>query len=133
MSVVGKGWPPKRFTRRRRVSNKMWGGCRYYTNRAIEAVPRVVPITSRKRFDAFGNRGSDHFYLNVRADAVDRGISNSRVNAIWIARACGHPSPAHITDYGTWTTTRHGRRYQHQLIWSTHGSGPHLHYGVHRI
>lgn len=131
--IAGKGRPPKRHTRRRRLSNRMWGGCRFYTNRAIEAVDRRIPITSRKRFELFGNRGSDHFFLNRRADAVDRGAANSRSNAVRIARACGHPNPEAVTDFGTWTTSRNGRRFQHQLIWSTHGTGPHLHYGVHRL
>lgn len=133
MALTGTGWPPQRHTRRRRLSNAMWGGSRFYTNRAIEAVPRAVPVTSRKRFEPFGNRGSDHFYLNVRADAVDRGIANSRTYAYLIAKACGHPDPDRVVDYGTWTTRRNGRRFQHQLIWSTHGTGPHLHYGVHRV
>ena len=133
MALTGTGFPPPRGTRRRRLSNRMWGGCRFYTNRAIEAVDRDIPITSRKRFESFGNLGSDHFFLNLRADAADRGVANSRSNAVRIARATGHPNPDNVTDYGTWTTTRNGRRFQHQLIWSTHGTGPHLHYGVHRI
>ena len=131
--ITGTGRPPARGTRRRRLSNWMWGGSRFYTNLAIEAVRRDIPVTSRKRFVSFGNRGSDHFYLNVRADAVDRGVANSRANAVRIARACAHPNPEAVTDFGTWTTTRNGRRFQHQAIWSTHGTGPHLHYGVHRV
>lgn len=133
MALDGTGWPPRRRTRRRWLSNHMWGGSRFYTNRAIEAVPKYIPITSRKRFVSFGNRRSDHFYLNVRADAVDRGVADARWAAVLIAQACGHPTPVGVKDYGTWQTTRDGKRFQHQLIWSTHGTGPHLHYGCHRV
>jgi hypothetical protein len=132
MALTGTGWPPPRNTLRRRLSNAMWGGSRFYTNRAIEAVSRSIPITSRKRWQTFGNPGSDHFAGNLLADAVDRGVANSRANAVRIARACGHPNPSGVMDFGTWTTRRNRRTYVHQLIWSTHGTGPHLHYGVHR-
>lgn len=133
MALDGKGWPPRRGTRRRKLSNAMWGGSRFYTNRAIEAVSASVPITSRKRRFSFGNRGSDHFFLNLRADAVDRGITNSRASAVRVAKATGHPDPENVKDFGTWVTKRNRKSFEHQLIWSTHGTGPHLHYGVHRV
>jgi hypothetical protein len=132
-AVDGTGWPPPRRTTRRKLSNAMWGGSRFYTNRAIEAVSRSIPITSRKRRSPFGNPRSDHYILNTGADAVDRGVGNSRSNAVKVARATGHPDPENVRDFGTWVTRRNGKAYQHQLIWSTHGTGPHLHYGVHRI
>ncbi len=133
MARTGTGRPPRRGTRRRKLSNRMWGGARFYTNRAIEAVSATIPVTSRKRWELFGNPGSDHYAGNVRADAVDRGTTNNRDAAVLVARACGHPNPPAVRDFGTWTTVRKGKTYQHQLIWSTHGTGPHLHYGVHRV
>lgn len=135
--ITGTGRPAKRNSRRRKLSNRRWGGSRFFTNRAIEHVDKIRSrprITSRKRWGLFGNPGSDHFIGNRNADAVDFALIDDHAAATSLARHLGwRGKQAEFPDFGTWTSTRNGRRYQHQLIAGTHGTGPHLHYGVHRI
>lgn len=134
--IAGTGRPAKRNTRRRRLSNRMWGGSRFYTNRAIEFVDQIrgrPRITSRKRFELFGNPGSDHFIGNRNADAVDFALVDDHDAATRLAKHLGWGGAGPFPDFATWTTTRNGQRFQHQAIAGTHGTGPHLHYGVHRI
>ena len=134
--IAGTGRPPKRSTRRRRRSNARWAGSRFFTNRAIEHIDRIrnrPTITSRKRLTAFGNPQSDHWIRNRTADAVDFALVNDHAAATSLARRLGWDGGGTFPDFGTWTTTRDGATYHHQLIAGTHGTGPHLHYGVRRV
>lgn len=135
--ITGKGRPAQRGTKRRRISNHMWGGSRFYTNRAIEFIDKVRSpnpvITSRKRFQIFGNSRSDHSVKNLRADAVDFDLIEDHDAATKLAKHLGWGGTGQIPDFSTWTTERKGKRYQHQVIAKDHGTGPHLHYGLHRI
>ncbi len=65
------------------------------------------------------------------ADAVDFGIAEAHGLKHELSRKLG--GPATLPDYGTFHTRRKGRTYRHQLIAGTHGTGPHLHYGVERV
>lgn len=95
-----------------------------------------IPPTSRKRWETFGNPGSDHWAGNYSADALDGGIANAQ----WLHgeladefRRKGvplNPSPA---DYRLcYCTAPNGNRYRFQGIAATHGTGPHYHSGVKR-
>ena len=137
MALTGTGWPPRRGTLRRRLSNRKWGGSRFYTNRAIEAVSRRKRITSRKRWSLFGNPGSDHFAGNLLADAGPRGHQRPRRGREH--RPCLRPprprERPRLRYLGHLPAHPQGGRvhtFVHQLIWSNHGTGPHTHYGVHR-
>lgn len=127
--------PPRRGTRRRRISNRLWGGSRFLTNRVIEYVnsqTSKAPVTSRKRWELFGNPGSDHYRGNRSADAVDFGIAN----ATWLRDAISHRfgGPKTLPDFGTFIAKdQKGRSYRVQVISGTHGTGPHLHVGVKRL
>jgi len=116
---------------RRATSDRLWGGSRYYTNRAIRLVGERALVTSRKRWATFGNPGSDHHRSQTAADAVDFGTANNHVLKNEVARHNG--SGGDVADFGTWLTERNGRTYRHQAIAGTHGTGPHFHYGVKRI
>jgi hypothetical protein len=116
---------------RRLAEDRLWGGSRYYTNRAIAIVGDRAPVTSRKRVATFGNPGSDHHVSATVADAVDFGTVENHALKNELSRKLGGPNT--IADYGTFTTRRNGRTYRHQLIAGTHGTGPHLHYGVRRV
>lgn len=134
MAITGIGRPPRPGTRRRRLSNRMWGGSRYWTNRAIDAVPRMR-ITSRKRAVVLGgNRASDHNVFNLTADAVDLATTTGGDNARRIARALG------ITNYTTGNfnhyfvkRTRFSRTYRVQILWAVRGHFDHVHVGVRRV
>ena len=119
----------------RRVSDRRWGGSRYYTNRAHEVVGGRFARTSRKRPSwhplSRANPGSDHNMGNAGADASDYATVENHGLKNEISRANGGPNT--VADFQTWTTQRGGHTYVHQLIAGTHGTGPHLHYGVHRI
>lgn len=135
--ISGTGRPARRNSRRRRLSNRMWGGSRFFTNRAIEHVDKIRSrprITSRKRVSPFGNARSDHYVGNWAADAVDFALIDDHDAATSLARHLGwRGTQPTFPDYATWTSTRDGKRFQHQLIAGDHGTGPHLHYGVHRV
>ena len=137
MAVAGTGRPAPRGSGRRARSDKMWGGSRYYTNRAIEFIDSIKSpnpgIASRKRVSPFGNRGSDHFVGNIRADAVDFRLANDQQAATRLAKRFHWTGKGPFPSFATWRTRHNGKVYQHQLIWTTHGTGPHLHYGVHVV
>jgi hypothetical protein len=120
----------------------MWGGSRFYTNRAIEFIDSIrspnPAINSRKRFATFGNPGSDLHVSQIRADAVDFNLVEDHDAATKLARHFGWRGSGTFPDYGTFTTQRKvwplGRvhTFRHQIIAGTHGTGPHLHHGVER-
>lgn len=107
-----------------------WGGCRYVTKEVIAIVGDRAPVTSRKRSETYGNPGSDHHVSQTKADAVDFGTANNYRLAQEIRRRLG--ASGEHADYAHFYISRHGRRYRCQLIAGTHGTGPHLHFGVRR-
>lgn len=128
----------KRATRRRKRQRKIntrpgppgWGACRAVTDYVIAIVGHRARVTSRKR--AWGNLRSHHNVLRLRADAVDFGIANAHWLAQEIRRKLtGDPNARHV-DYQWFEFTLFGLRFRAQLIASTHGTGPHLHFGLER-
>lgn len=107
-----------------------WAGSRAVTNEIISIVNGRAPITSRKRNVTLGNPSSDHYVGNKTADAVDFGTANNHALKNEISRKLGGPSS--LPDYGSFYITRNGHRYRVQGIAGTHGTGPHLHFGVRR-
>lgn len=96
-----------------------------------------VPITSRKRWQTFGNPSSDHYLGNRDADAVDGGIANGYGLADRIKRALTDNPDAKFSDYEEFIVERSHtgskEQYRIQGIAGTHGTGPHLHWGVKRV
>lgn len=122
------------MTKRRRRSNNRWGGSRRITNEIIGIVGARARVTSRKRWELFGNPGSDHYRGNLTADAVDFGIATAYSLAREIAKKLGGEWSG---DYDSFTVSRRhrgqDRNYRVQIIAGTHGTGPHLHVGVKRV
>lgn len=113
---------------RRQRSDAQWGGARAITNEIIDIVNGRAPITSRKRWQLFGNPGSDHWRGKKNADAVDFGIAEAHWLKNEISRRLG--GPRELADYGSFFVERNGQTFRVQLIAGTHGTGPHLHAGV---
>lgn len=111
--------------------NARWAHCRGVTNEVIGIVGGRARVTSRKRWEIFGNPGSDHYRGNKTADAVDFGIAEAHSLKNEISRKLG--GPAILPDYGSFITTRDGRQFRVQIIAGKHGTGPHLHVGVKRV
>jgi hypothetical protein len=111
--------------------NAQWGGARQVTNEIIGIVNGRAPVTSRKRWELFGNPSSDHYRGNKDADAVDFGIAEAHWLKNEISRRLGGPSE--LADGGTFVIVRGGKTFRVQIIAGTHGTGPHLHVGVKRI
>jgi hypothetical protein len=109
----------------------LWGGSRQVTNEVVRIVAGRAPITSRKRWETFGNPMSDHYMGNETADAVDFGIAEAHWLKNEISRKLGGPSL--LADYGSFAIRRNGRTFRVQMIAGTHGTGPHLHVGVRRL
>ena len=114
---------------RRHVAKK-WGGCRLVTERIIDIVDGRAKVTSRKRWELFGNPSSDHYRGNKLADAVDFGTADNHALKNEISQGLGGPSQ--LADYQSFYISMDGMRFRVQAIAGTHGTGPHLHYGVAR-
>ena len=54
---------------RQRISDRLWGGSRAVTNEIIHIVGDRAEVTSRKRWELFGNPNSDHYVGKRNADA----------------------------------------------------------------
>jgi hypothetical protein len=96
-----------------------------------------APVTSRKRWDTFGNPSSDHYWGNRDADAADGG----RAEAYEIGRSVGEKITAaaqsgsvgysgYADDFKAYYVEFAGERFRVQIIARTHGTGPHIHTGV---
>lgn len=119
--------------KRRRYRSPLWAYSRGVTNRVIDIVREIHPnvrITSRKRWETFGNPDSDHHRLRLTADAVDFNLREAHETADKISRRLG--GPWNIQDYERFNIVHNGRTYRIQIIAGTHGTGPHLHVGVKR-
>lgn len=113
---------------RRQRSDAQWGGARAITNEIIAIVDGRAPVTSRKRWELFGNPGSDHWRGKENADAVDFGIAEAHELKNEISQRLGGPRV--LADYGSFFLERNGQTFRVQAIAGTHGTGPHMHWGV---
>jgi hypothetical protein len=100
------------------------------TNEVVRIVNGRASITSRKRWETFGNPSSDHYMRNLFADAVDFATVENHGLKNEIARRLG--GPHQVDDYENFFIHRKGKRFRVQIIAGTHGTGPHLHVGVSR-
>jgi hypothetical protein len=93
-----------------------------------------VPITSRLRAAnhplSIDNPSSDHNAGNTCNYALDGGTANNRTMAQKIKDALGSPGP--IVDLQFFNVSFAGHPFRIQIIFSTHGTGPHLHVGIRR-
>jgi hypothetical protein len=119
---------------RARREASQWGGSRGVTNRIVQIVNGRAPVTSRKRAasDPLSqqNPDSDHSAQNTTADAVDFGTANNFALRDEVMRKLGVHTG--IVDYGHYYILFNGGKYRVQPIAGTHGTGPHLHFGVRR-
>lgn len=128
---------------RKRYRRPEWAFCRGVTNRIIDIVVdikhpnwgpvrkrayRIWVVSSRKRWELFGNPDSDHYRGNKTADAVDFRLAEDFATRDRVMRRLGVSGP--IVDYGHYWITHNGGRFRVQPIAGTHGTGPHLHFGV---
>lgn len=114
------------------IGEGAWGGSKSIVMREIVPVIRAagIPVTSFKRWETYGNPSSDHYRGNRTAFAVDAGTANNRSLAVRVAKALGIPDADNLVEYRAYYIKRAGKTFRIQFIWSTHGTGPHLHIGV---
>lgn len=126
---------------RRRLRADRW---KYQGATAIikyEVIPLLVaagvPITSRKRWETFGNPDSDHYKGNRNADAADGGTAENYSLGSEIKQALTNNPQAKMVDYEEFIIERSHtgspETYRIQIIAGTHGTGPHLHIGCKRV
>lgn len=130
----------KKQRRKLKALAKRWDGCTAIL--VCEVVPFVTaftgaPVTSGKRWETFGNPGSDHYKGNKDADARDFGIANAYQTAQELRRLLTGDSSALHTDYENFYIVRTlpggiEATFRVQIIAGTHGTGPHLHVGIRR-
>lgn len=90
-------------------------------------------MTSGKRWETYGNPGSDHYAGNTTASARDFALNNDQDMARVLYGALTGNSPSSWPgDYSSFNIERYGATFRVQLIAVTHGTGPHLHCGVRR-
>lgn len=96
-----------------------------------------VPVTSRKRWQTFGNPSSDHWMGNRDADAVDGGTfaeNNELGSAIVTALKQRKSEMSSFAEFEiTRSHTGSAETYRVQVITEEHGTGPHIHIGVKRV
>lgn len=116
------------------ASNGLWGGSRYWTNRAVKIGDRFgAPVMSRKRTEALnGNTASDHNTWNRTADAVDLGTFSGADLAHAIARDFGIAGYS-TGNYNSYFVRRNGVTYRVQILWAVEGHFNHVHVGVRRV
>lgn len=96
-----------------------------------------VAVTSRKRWNPFGNRSSDHFLGNRDADAAD-GATHADNNQLGSEVATALKGRrTRMRGFVEFTITRKHtgseETYRIQIITEEHGTGPHIHTGCKRI
>lgn len=106
-----------------------------------EVVPVLVaagvPVTSRKRWNPFGNLSSDHFFGNRDADAVDGGTFNNNDelgSEVVTALKNRRSSMSGFIEFEIKRShTGSEETYRIQVITAQHGTGPHIHAGAKRV
>jgi hypothetical protein len=128
-------------TQRRRLRRDRWKMRGATAIIKYEVIPILaaagVPITSRKRWNPFGNRSSDHFLGNRDADAAD-GATHADNNQLGseVASALKNRKTQMRGSVEFTITRKHTgseETYRVQIITEEHGTGPHIHNGVKRI
>lgn len=132
---------------RDRWENPAWSNCRGLTNRIIDIVAdirypnlayshplkrayRVAIVSSRKRWELFGNPDSDHYRGNTDADAVDFRFWREKVRYRKMDLVMQRLGVDDAVDYGRYIV-RHGHHlFRVQPIAAVHGTAPHVHFGV---
>jgi hypothetical protein len=132
----GRQWRRQLNELRKRLrasaSDRLWGGSRYFTNRAIEAAAGYT-VTSRKRASVLnGNTGSDHNIWNVTADAVDFGTFNGADLAHELADLFGIEGYS-TGNFNSYFVTHNGHAYRIQILWAVEGHFNHVHLGARRV
>lgn len=109
-----------------------WGGSQSIFENEVFPVTRAAGFspTSTKRRETYGNPGSDHHVSQALAFAADFPTANNRELAQRVARRLGLGT---VSEYTAYYIKRAGRTFRVQFIWSTHGTGPHLHIGIERV
>ena len=92
-----------------------------------------IAVTSRKRWQTYGNPGSDHYRGNKDAYAVDFATDSNFDFGVAIGKSLGVPYGGSGSDYNNFYITRAGHTFRVQLICGTHGTGPHCHCGIRRV
>lgn len=120
------------FRRRPKPGEGPWGGSKSIVEQEIIPIAKRhgIAVTSKKRWETYGNPGSDHYRGNATAYAADFATANNYALAAEIGRKLGFPYQNASDDYKSYYIRRAGRNYRVQLIAGTHGTGPHLHAGV---
>lgn len=88
-------------------------------------------VGSGKRWETYGNPGSDHYAGNADAGARDARVANHDYelqNAIGEALDIDGP----VRDYAAYFIEVDGHTFRYQGIAAPHGTGPHQHNGVKR-
>lgn len=112
-----------------------WGGSKFIVATEVRPIVQRAGhrVTSNKRWETFGNPGSDHHRSQRLAYAEDYDAVEAHDLATQIRRELtGDPNAVH-SDYEAFYIERRGHTYRVQIIAGTHGTGPHLHVGVERV
>ena len=109
-----------------------WGGSKSIIQNEVLPVARRWSIspTSAKRWETFGNPGSDHYMLNRTAFAKDFATASNYAFGIAIGKELGIDYRGTMDDYKSFYIQRAGKTFRVQIICGTHGTGPHTHVGI---
>lgn len=96
-----------------------------------------VPVTSRKRWETFGNWLSDHWFGNKDADAADGAThaDNDELGGQVVSNLKNRKSTMNgfIEFEIQRSHTGSTETYRIQVITEEHGTGPHIHSGCKRV
>ena len=136
---------------RKRLEDPSYDYCRGLTNRIIDIVAdlrypnlpynhwkkrayRRFIVSSRKRWELFGNPASDHYKGNRDRDAVDFRFWRTKVRYKKMREVMERLGvEGGVVDYGHYLVYHNHRTFRVQPIATVHGSGPHVHFGVDRV
>ena len=111
-----------------------WDGTKSIIQNEVMPIARQWGIspTSAKRWETYGNPGSDHWMGNRNAFAKDFATDSNGAFGAAIARELGIGYSGLSDDYKSYYIVRGGKNFRVQIIAGTHGTGPHLHIGIRR-
>jgi len=111
-----------------------WGGAKSIIVNEVLPVGKKwgIPVTSKKRWETYGNPGSDHYRGNKDAFAADFATDSNYAFGAALGKALGVSYSGPADDYRSFYIERAGRNFRVQVISGTHGTGPHTHVGVKR-
>lgn len=123
---------------KRQLGRGAWEGTQSFFDLVLDDVAREWGIAggSEKRWATYGNPGSDHYMGVTNAYAKDYRTGSNRAFAQALkdalCKAVGQESSP-VVDYGSFYIRASGRVFRVQIIYSTHGTGPHNHTGIKRV